>query len=169
MARGLGGEIVSADSMQVYQGLPILTDQPSPEMLAVVPHHLVGVVPVNEEYSAARFASEAGAVISGIDGRGVLPLLVGGTGLYIRALLGGFSFAGHDGEASRRWRDFIRDEGLEAAFQELACRDPVSAVAIDSKNPRRLARALEAAEDAAAGTGRPVSAGRNLGGEADTS
>ena len=132
VALGLDGEIVSADSMQVYRGLALLTDQPSPEMLAAVPHHLIGMVPLQEEYSAARFSHDARDVIGGINDRGRLPLLVGGTGLYVRSLLGGFSFAGRGGEESRsRWNDFIRDEGLEAAFQELERIDPLSAASID--------------------------------------
>ncbi|MHB1325067.1 MAG: tRNA (adenosine(37)-N6)-dimethylallyltransferase MiaA [Thermoleophilia bacterium] len=162
MAGALGGEIVSADSKQVYRGLPILTDQPSPEMLASVPHHLVGVVPLDEEYSAARFSREAGAAITGIVRRGGVPLLVGGTGLYLRALLGGFSFAGHGGDGSRsKWRDFIREEGVSTAFSELERVDPVTAATIDPQNPRRVARALEAAEAVASGSAKPVSAERD--------
>lgn len=162
VAGALGGEIVSADSKQVYRGLPILTDQPSPEMLASVPHHLVGVVPLDEEYSAARFSREAGAAITGIVRRGGVPLLVGGTGLYLRALLGGFSFAGYGGDGSRgKWRDFIREEGVSTAFSELERVDPVAAATIDRQNTRRVARALEAAEAVASGSGKPVSAERD--------
>jgi len=161
VAQSVGGEIISADSMQVYQGLPILTDQPSPEMLAAVPHHLIATVPLDQEYSAARFVRDAGAIIEDIDRRGGMPLLCGGTGLYVRALLGGFGFAGHADPASRRrWRDLIDTEGLEAAYRELEKLDPASARTIDAANPRRVARALEAAEAAAGGTGMPVSAER---------
>ncbi|MHB0867087.1 MAG: tRNA (adenosine(37)-N6)-dimethylallyltransferase MiaA [Thermoleophilia bacterium] len=147
MALALNGEIVSADSMQVYQGLPVLTDQPAAAMLAAAPHHLVGMVPLNEEYNAVRFARDAGAAISGIAGREALPLLVGGTGLYIRALLGDFSFsAGSDPEVRRRWEEFIRIQGAAAACAELQRLDPEAFGAVDTNNPRRLVRALEAAE-----------------------
>src|SRR3990167_897886 len=85
VARALGGEIIAADSMQVYHGLPILTDQPRGDDISEVPHHLVGTVPLHEEYSAARFEEAAAAIISEIADRGNLSLVVGGTGLYILA------------------------------------------------------------------------------------
>ncbi|MCL4473605.1 MAG: tRNA (adenosine(37)-N6)-dimethylallyltransferase MiaA [Actinobacteria bacterium] len=158
LARICGGEIVSADSMQVYRGLPILTDQPDEAMLSAVPHHFIGSVGIDEDYSAARFASEADALIEEISERGKLPLLVGGTGLYIRSLLGGFSFAGpSDPEARYRWQEFIRTEGLDKAFMELQQLDQEAAASIDRENPRRLLRALEGAEAAASGRGRSVS------------
>jgi tRNA dimethylallyltransferase len=145
VAGATGGEIISADSMQIYRGLSILTDQPSPEMLAEVPHHLIGVVPLTEDYSAARYCREAQKVIGEVAERGSLPLLVGGTGLYVRALLGGLSFAGRSDTARRRWEEFVRDKGKGAAYDELRRLDPVAAAAVDRQNPRRLVRALEAA------------------------
>lgn len=145
-AQLLDAEIVSADSMQVYRGLPILTDQPSAAMLGAVRHHLIAAVDLAEEYSAGRFAREAAAAIGDINERGKLPLLVGGTGLYIRSLLGGFSFAGRaDGEERAKWRELIEEQGTAAALAELSMLDPKAAQAIDSRNERRLLRALEAA------------------------
>ncbi len=162
VSRAAGGEIVSADSMQVYSGLSILTDQPPAEMLAEAPHHLVASLALSEEYSAARFAHEAAIVIRDIYGRGNLPLLVGGTGLYIRALLGGFGFAGRPGASTRKkWSDLIDKQGTETAILELERLDPASANKIDSKNPRRLVRALEAAEAAAEKSGKTISAERH--------
>lgn len=147
VALALGGEIVSADSMQVYRGLPGLTDQPSAAMLAAVPHHLVGVVPLSEEYNAVRFARDAVAAMRVIAGREALPLLAGGTGLYIRALLGDFSFgAGSSPEVRRKWEEFIQDRGAAAARAELQRLDPKAFRIVDTDNPRRLVRALEAAE-----------------------
>lgn len=161
VAKKLGGEIISADSMQVYQGLPILTDQPTGEMLAAVPHHLVAAVDPGEEYSAAEFARMASSLISEIDARGNLPLVVGGTGLYMRALLGGFSFAGSGGrEMKQKWEAHVREVGVEAAFKELERIDPDSAATVDRDNPRRLARALESAENATSGNGVTMSAER---------
>ena len=146
VARELGGEVISADSMQVYSGLAVLTDQPLGSDMTEVPHHLVGTVPLTEEYSAARFAGEAAAAISEVTERGNLPLLVGGTGLYIRALLGGFSFAGSAGASARQgWQEFIESEGIAAAARELERLDPQAARVVDKDNPRRLLRALEAA------------------------
>ncbi len=151
VAACLGGEIVSADSMQVYRGLPILTDQPSHELMQTVPHHLVGYLPLDEEYSAAQFVQDAVRAVAAIEVRGKMPLLAGGTGLYLRALLGDFSFAG-EGEASARldWQRFIAEEGDDAAWQELLQLDPQAAETVDRHNRRRLARALEAAESGGA-------------------
>lgn len=149
VAREVGGEVVSADSMQVYRGLPIITDQPSPAERGGVAHHLIGVVDLSEQYSAARFAADAAAIIDDIAGRGRLPLLVGGTGLYNRALLGGFTFAARGGDESRHdFEELVRREGLEAGIAELKRLDPQSAAVIDARNPRRLIRALEAASTA---------------------
>ncbi|RJQ45265.1 MAG: tRNA (adenosine(37)-N6)-dimethylallyltransferase MiaA [Gaiellales bacterium] len=155
VARALDGEIVSADSMQVYRGIPVITDQPPAELLAAAPHHLVGFLPLDEEYSAARFVEDARVVMEQISGRGRLPVLVGGTGLYIRALLGDFSFAGTDEDARRYWEGYIEENGCRAALARLRELDPAAAAATDHANPRRLVRALEAA---AAGV--PVTAER---------
>lgn len=158
VARELGGEVISADSMQVYRGLAVLTDQPRGSDIREVPHHLVGKVPLAEEYSAARFAGEAAKAISEVTERRNLPLLVGGTGLYIRGLLGGFSFAGRAGEPVRqRWQEFFENEGMEAAVCELERLDPQAASVVDKDNPRRLLRALEAA----AGPGPSIAAERS--------
>ncbi len=144
VAAAAGGEVVSADSMQVYRGLPILTDQPGTALLELAPHHLIAHVGLDEEYSAARYAGEAETVIAGLLERGALPVLAGGTGLYVRSVLGGFDFPG-EGDRER-WRRFVEEEGVEAAFAELERLDPEAATAIDRHNPRRLMRALEIAE-----------------------
>jgi tRNA dimethylallyltransferase len=149
VAKRCKGEIVSADSMQVYRGLSILTDQPGPDLLKAVPHHLVGSISPDREYNAALFVRDAEKCLEGIVSRGAVPVLAGGTGLYLRALLGGFSFAGTGEEGSRRrWERFIAEEGCEAAWEELEQMDAEAAAAVDRKNPRRLARALEAAKAA---------------------
>ena len=147
VAQALDGEIVSADSMQLYVGLPVLTDQPDAGLLKAVRHHLVGIIPLEEEYSAGRYAKEAGGIIRDINGRKKLPLVVGGTGLYIRALLGGFSFAGKgDRQARNKWEELVKEHGTAAAMAQLNLLDPEAAAAIDSRNHRRLVRVLEAAE-----------------------
>ncbi|MDO8736466.1 MAG: tRNA (adenosine(37)-N6)-dimethylallyltransferase MiaA [Thermoleophilia bacterium] len=162
VAKKLGGEIVSADSMQVYRGLPILTDQPTADMLAEVPHHLIAAIDPEEEYSAAEFARLAEPLICDIGDRGNLPMIVGGTGLYLRALLGGFSFAGSGGRSMKqKWDEHVRQVGVEAAFRELQTTDPDAAACIDRDNPRRLARALESAEVASSATGNSTAAERH--------
>ena len=92
LCQRLGGEIVSCDSMQVYKGLPIGTAQPTAEELAAAPHHLIGFLDVEQPFSVSDYVDAAGQVIREISGRGKLPILVGGTGLYARSLLRGFSF-----------------------------------------------------------------------------
>ncbi len=157
VAAAVGGEIVSADSMQVYRGLPILTDQPPAELLALAPHHLVGRLELGDECSAARFVHDAAQAIASIGRRGRLPVIVGGTGLYVRALLGDFSFGAQGGPGVRRgWDDLIARKGKEAALEQLKLLDPAAAANIDAANPRRLVRALEAATG-----GRPVSCERD--------
>ncbi len=147
VAERLAGEIVSVDSMQVYRGLPLLTDQPSPELQARIKHYLIATVPLAEEYSAALYVREARKALADIQRRGRLPLVVGGTGLYLQALMGGFSFAGRADEGTRaKWERFLREEGREAAYGELLRLDARAAALVDRENPRRLVRALEAAE-----------------------
>ncbi|MBE0429319.1 MAG: tRNA (adenosine(37)-N6)-dimethylallyltransferase MiaA [Thermoleophilia bacterium] len=147
VARAIAGEVVAADSMQIYRGLPILTDQPGEELMTAVFHHLVGVVPLSAEYSAARYAREAEGIVREVAGRRRLPLLAGGTGLYMRGLLGGLSFAPRAGsEARARWEGFLAERGADAAFRELKRLDPGAAAVTGRGNPRRLVRALEAAQ-----------------------
>lgn len=151
----IGGEVVSADSMQVYRGLSILTDQPDSSLLAMVPHHLVAHVGLDENYSAARFAREAEAAIGQIQARGATPVLAGGTGLYIRSVAAGLDFPAKADEDTRvKWEQFIEEEGLDAALEELDAMDPEAAAAIDRRNPRRVIRALELAETGIGSGGR---------------
>ena len=108
LARRFGGEILSCDSMQIYRGLPIGTAQPDQGELAQAPHHLVGFLDVGEPFSVSDYVNLAGRTITEIAGRGKLPILVGGTGLYARSLLRGFSF-----------EESARDDSLrEALFRE---------------------------------------------------
>lgn len=144
LARRLGGEVVSCDSTAVYRGFDIGTDKvPIAERLGV-PHHMVDVAEPTEEYSAARYAREAANAIRGITARGRMPILVGGTGLYYRALTRGF-FPGPS-----------RDEPVRARLERIAVRrgddrlhawlrrvDPASADRIQSRDRKRIVRALE--------------------------
>jgi tRNA dimethylallyltransferase len=148
VAEALGDvEIVSMDSMQVYRGLDIGTAKPTAAERARVPHHLVDVVDPDDEWSVVRFQAAAREAIAGIEARGHRALLVGGTGLYVRAIVDGLCFADEDRVVRARWEArTATPDGLAAAYDELARRDPVAAARIDPGNARRVARALEAIE-----------------------
>jgi tRNA dimethylallyltransferase len=144
LAHRCGGEIVSCDSTAVYRGFDIGTDKVALADQRGVPHHLVDVADPLEEYSAARYAREAAAAIRDITGRGRLPILVGGTGLYYRAVIRGF-FPGPSRDVALRARlDRVADrEGPECLHRWLQRVDPPSGVRIQSRDRKRLVRALE--------------------------
>ena len=145
LARAFQGEIVSCDSMQIYRGLPIGTAQPTPEERTAAPHHLIGFLEVGEAFSVSQYVARAGEVIGEIHGRGHLPLVVGGTGLYARSLLRGFTFAEHarSDELRRELSRRAEAEGMEVLYAELAARDPEAAEKIHPNNGKRVLRALE--------------------------
>jgi tRNA dimethylallyltransferase len=144
LARRFGGEIVSCDSTAVYRGFDIGTDKVPFAAQAGIPHHMVDVVDPHEEYSAARYAREAAAVIRDVTARGRLPILVGGTGLYYRALTRGF-FPGPGRNVALRARlGRTADRcGPERLHRVLARIDAASAVRIQPRDRKRLIRALE--------------------------
>ena len=129
LAERLGGEVVSCDSMQLYRGMVIGTAAPTEAETRDVPHHMVGVTDPREDYSVARYAADAAECVDGILARGKLPILVGGTGLYLDALLRGHGYApGTTGGETRRLLERRWDnEGGEALFAELRSIDPESA------------------------------------------
>jgi tRNA dimethylallyltransferase len=144
LARRFGGEIVSCDSTAVYRGFDIGTDKVPLSDQQGVPHHLVDVVDPTEEYSAARYAREAAAVIREITARGRLPILVGGTGFYYRALTRGlFEGPSRDEGLRRRLERIAARRGPEGLHGWLAKVDPASAVRIKSADVKRAVRALE--------------------------
>jgi tRNA dimethylallyltransferase len=136
-------EIVGADSLQVYRGMDIGTAKPSPAERRLVPHHLVDVADPLEEYNAGRYVREAEEAVAGIRRRGRFPLVVGGTGMYIRALLKGLDPLPSDAAVravlARRWEE----EGGAALHAELVRIDPGAAERIHAKDRPRLLRALE--------------------------
>ncbi len=144
LAARMNAEIVSADSMQVYRGLDIGTAKPTLEEQAQVPHHLIDVVQPDEPYDAARFLADADRAISGIAERGHRPLIVGGTGLYIRALLHGLHQGPSPDEALRQ-EIVARGEavGWPALHRELNELDPVTAERLHPTDRPRILRALE--------------------------
>ncbi len=151
VAERLDGEIVSADSRQVYRGLAIGTAAPPPALLARIPHHLVGVLEVEEPWSAGAFAFRAGALIEAIRGRGRQPMVVGGSGLYLKALTEGlFLEPASDPRRRRRVRaglqQRLREEGIAALRAELAARDPDWAGSVPATDTQRILRGLEVLE-----------------------
>lgn len=154
LAEALGAEIVSCDSMQVYRGMDIGTAKPAPDLLRRVPHHLLDLVEPSHDLSASEFQGWARAAIAEISGRGRLPLLVGGSGLYFRAVVDDLVFPPRSPEIRRRLE---REAALgpAAAYARLAALDPEAAGRIEPGNARRVVRALEVIEI----TGRPFSQG----------
>ena len=142
-AERLGGEIVSADSRQVYRGMDIGTAKPTREERARVPHHLIDVVDPGERYDVLRFQREARAALEEIRARGRVVLVVGGTGLYVRALLDGLELSAlpHDPELRAR----IEREDPAALHARLRAIDPDTAARTDPRNVRRVIRYLEVA------------------------
>ncbi len=145
LAKRYGGEVVSMDSMQVYRGLVIGTAAPTEEEREGVPHHMVGVVSPSESFSVARFAQMADTCIQDILGRGRLPVLVGGSGLYLDAVLTGHGFAPGEsgGEVRRALTERLDRQGAEALMEELRQVDPDAAGRIHLSDRKRLVRALE--------------------------
>jgi tRNA dimethylallyltransferase len=155
LARELGGEVINADALQVYRGLDIGTDKPTPELRRRVPHHLVDILDPHERYSAGEFVRRAEVVIEEIHGRGGLPIVVGGSGLYQRALLEGLSpMPPTDPEVRRELEARLETEGLEALRAELVELDPPTAERLAPADRQRTLRALEVLIS----TGRPLSA-----------
>ena len=150
LARRIDAEIVSADSMQVYRGMDIGTAKPTAEERAHVPHHLIDVCDVSEVFDAKKFIEMASRVIEGIHARGRKALVVGGTGLYVRALRHGL-FEGPP--RSEPLRERLEKMSAVQLFEELERLDPATAQRIDRHNPRRLVRALEVFHQ----TGKPIS------------
>jgi tRNA dimethylallyltransferase len=140
LARRLDAEIVSADSMQVYRGMDIGTAKPSPAERAAVPHHLIDVAEVSDRFNVARYVELARAAIAGIQRRGRTPLIVGGTGLYLRALGEGL---GETPDRDPALRAALEAMGRERVLEELRRVDPEAAARIGPHNLRRLVRALE--------------------------
>ena len=145
LAQELGGEIVSADSMQIYRRMDIGTAKATAAEQAAVPHHMIDVAEPWENYSVARYVEEASRCCEDIISRGKLPVVVGGTGLYLDALLRGHGYApGTTGGETRRLLERRWDnEGGEALFAELRSIDPESAAVLHPNDKKRVIRALE--------------------------
>ncbi|HSS79453.1 MAG TPA: tRNA (adenosine(37)-N6)-dimethylallyltransferase MiaA [Thermoanaerobaculia bacterium] len=155
LAERLGGEIVNADALQVYRGFDIGTAKPRLEERARVPHHLIDILEPHERYSAGEFARRAREAITEIQERGKAPIVVGGSGLYLRALFEGLSpVPPGDPEVRRELRERLDSEGLAPLREELIALDPVTAQRLGAGDTQRVLRALEVALV----SGRPLSA-----------
>jgi tRNA dimethylallyltransferase len=155
IARKLGDvEIVSLDSMQVYRGMDIGTAKPTVDERAEVPHHLIDVADPSEEWSVARTQDSARRAVAEIETRGRRALLVGGTGLYVQAVVDDLTLPSEDLRVRAELEAFTSEPGgMLAAYRELQAADPVAASRIDEHNQRRIVRALEVIRT----TGRPFS------------
>ncbi len=153
--KGVSLEVIGADARQIYRGISVGTAKPTPGERASVHHHMLDVADPDEVFSAARFAREARGSVEGVYRRGGLPLVVGGSGLYIRALLEGL-FEGPDAQpALRQELENAADRiGASALHQRLESIDPEAAVRIHPNDRKRIIRAIEVFE----ATGRPISA-----------
>src|SRR6266436_5254292 len=163
VAREIGAEIVSADAFQIYRGLDLLTAKPEPLILAKAPHHLIGTAPLSEEMNAEKYRRVARSVIENINSRGKLAIIVGGSGLYIKALTHGLAPLP---ESDSELREKLNALSLTELRSRLCEFDPDTAEKIDLKNRRRIVRALEIrllsgkpASEVVAGLGEPGRAG----------
>ena len=140
LAEKIGGEIIAADSMQVYRGLDIGTAKPSPAERARVPHHLIDICDLNEAFDAAQFVRLAQKAVAEIQARKRVPIFCGGTGLYFKAFLEGL---GEAPPSNAKLRAELEAAPLEKLLEDLRERDPVTFEKIDRQNPRRVVRAIE--------------------------
>ncbi len=154
LALALDGEVINADSMQLYRGMDIGTAKLTLEERRGVPHHLLDVWDVTQAASVAEYQDLADAVIADITARGKVPVLVGGSGLYIRAALGDLEFPGTDEAIRERLEAELGERGPAPLYERLRREDPAAAAAILPSNGRRIVRALEVIEL----SGRPFSA-----------
>ncbi len=152
LAKKYNGEVVSADSRQIYKGMDIGTAKPKPRrmtgrkyVVSDVPHHLLDIKNPNQNYTVAEYKKDAIKAIRDIQKRGKLPIMVGGTGLYIKAVVENLDIPKINARPLLRKKieKEVEEFGLEYVFQKLVALDPEAAYIIDSKNPRRVIRALE--------------------------
>lgn len=154
LAAELGGEVVNADAMQLYRGMDVGTAKLPPDERRGIPHHLIDVLDITETASVAAYQREARAAVEQLLAAGTPPVLTGGSGLYVQAVLDDLHFPGTDPAVRGKWETELRERGAEELHRELAERDPKAAASILPSNGRRIVRALEVIEI----TGRPFSA-----------
>lgn len=155
LAQALGAHVVNTDAMQLYRGMDVGTAKLAPHERRGVPHHMLDVLDPRDEASVADYQARARAVLADLDAQGVRAVAVGGSGLYVRALLDHMEFPGTDPAVRAELEERARTQGVRALHAELAAVDPEAAAAIGPRNERRVVRALEVVRL----TGRPYSAG----------
>ena len=145
LAKAHNGEVVSADSMQIYRRMDIGTAKPTAEEMDGIPHHMIDVADPEEDFSVARYVELASACVDDILSRGKLPIVAGGTGLYVDSLLSGRTFAAFSPESSlrRELEEELAERGGEAMLAELARVDPEAASRLHPNDHKRIVRALE--------------------------
>ncbi len=145
LAKALGGEVISADSMQIYKGMQIATAQPTKEEMQGIAHHLIGFVSPDEPYNVARYVEDAKKCIADVVSRGKVPVVAGGTGLYVDSLLQGIDFCEvpENSEMRQKLKERLADEGAESLLAELAAIDGETAAKLHPNNTGRIVRALE--------------------------
>ncbi|MBQ3281818.1 MAG: tRNA (adenosine(37)-N6)-dimethylallyltransferase MiaA [Eubacterium sp.] len=153
IAKALDGEIVSCDSMQLYKYMDIGSAKPTKEQLAEVPHHLVDMIDPRDDFSVAKYQKLAKEAIEDIFSRGKMPVICGGTGLYLESLIYDLDFAAEpeDEHAREKYYEIAEHEGPEALYSILKEKDPASAARIHQNNIKRVVRALEAFDN-----GKPI-------------
>ncbi len=162
IAEQTGGIIVNADSMQVYRELRVLTARPAPDEEGRVPHALYGFVPASEGYSAGRFVRDAAVALAKARAEGRRPIIVGGTGLYFKALLEGLSpIPDIRDDVRAHWREEAERRGAAALHDDLEAADPVMATRLAPTDTQRIVRALEVIQS----TGRSLAEWQTLRGE----
>lgn len=163
MAVRMDGAVVNADSMQVYDALAVLTARPTAEQMGQVPHYLYGHVPAAHAYSVGQWSRDVEMLLDGPDLGGRVPIFVGGTGLYFKALLGGLSAMPTIPQSVReRWRGRLLKEGAGPLHAELERRDPDMAALLKRGDGQRVVRALEVID----ATGRSIRSFQQTAGEA---
>lgn len=153
-AQGVAAEVVNADAMQLYRGMDIGTAKLPQSERRSIPHHLLDVLEVTQDASVAAYQRDSRSTIAEIQAAGRIPLLVGGSGLYVRAALDQLEIPPTDPQVRAKFQELLDDIGVARLYALLSDRDPVAAAAIEPRNGRRIVRALEVIEL----TGRPFSA-----------
>ena len=145
LAKRLGGEIISCDSMQIYRTMDIGTAKPTKEELAQVPHHLIDILPPDAPYSCSDYVKDAEAAVADIVSRGKLPIFCGGTGLYLDRFLRGGNDDGAacDENFRAQLKQFVEENGIDSLYERLVELDPEAAATIHKNNVKRVMRALE--------------------------
>ena len=145
LAKAHNGEVVSADSMQIYRRMDIGTAKPTAEEMDGIPHHMIDVADPEEDFSVARYVELASACVDDILARGKLPIVAGGTGLYVDSLLSGRTFAAFSPESALRkeLEEKLAERGGEAMLEELSRVDPEAAARLHPNDHKRIVRALE--------------------------